>query len=1437
MEKKMKHLLCIFCLLILTQLPATIINIPSDQPTIQAGINEAVLGDTVLVQPGTYLENINFNGKSITVASLFLTSQDSTNITQTTIDGNQTGSCVTFESGENSSSKLTGFTISNGTFNFGGGIYCYNSDPQITNSILNNNNATFGGGVYCSQSSPILQDVTIAGNIASDKGGGLYCTNYSNPELTNVTITYNSTTITHSYGGGIACYDNSDLNIENSTISYNSARDGGGIFSSSSQLNLNNVTLASNSAITGGGVLCKDNSNMDLSSCLVSNNHATYGSSGGLYIRNSTSNMVNVLITENTSQSGGGGLTCEDDSIVNLDSVIISFNSAEAGGGIRCQSDATINLENTSITNNFARNYGGGITSGYGSTLNFSATNRCNIHSNTIIGNGSLGADIYNFHAGYNIPTIHVIVDSFTVSNPTDYYTYPIDKYIFDVQNTVQDDLVNADLYVSVDGDDSNSGLDASTPLKTIEFALSRIYANSNVHNSIYLSSGTFSLQATGESYPLNIFSGITIEGDLEEDSILDAEMSASVFQLYNSANSGLKNLIIKHGFPTGSSVYSFGGGINCQFSDPSLENLSFTNNHALRGGGAYFRDSNPTLINVTINDNSALETGGGIYFRDSNPIFSEENRCNIYDNNLSGQRFIGTDVSGDGNGFVSIVVDTFTVLTPTNFHASPLEDFSFDILNSFQDSLINADLYVSVDGNNSNSGLTPDAPFKTIQYSLSRIYADSLNSNTIHLAPGIYSQQTNGESFPIDILSFVSVEGNSENDTFLDAGNNSTNIRFLYSYDSGLKNVTVRNGFAHNGGGIYCEEANPIIENIIVENNIATSRGGGIFCFGRGNPHLENVKIRNNTAAYQGGGLHCYGSNPELFNVVISGNSSSGLNAHLSGVGGGVYLYSAEPIFDNVKIIENSAVLGGGIFCGSNSIPNLQNVTISNNSASENGGGIYLYARSNLTLNTENRCSIYSNTTSNQRTLGSDIYNNAVDSIFVVVDTFTVLNPTDSQSFPIGTFYFDILNSAQNELINADVYVSIAGDNSNSGLNPDDSFKTIQYALTKIYADSLSNNTIHVAPGVYSYQTNGELYPIDVISYVSIVGDLEHMPVLQGDLSSSVIRFNSSLNSELMNFVITNGNDQSGGGVSCFNSNPILENLIIKNNTASYGGAGMSFTLSNPKLINCLLSVNFASNRGGGLYFYRSEADIYNVSLTDNTASVYGGSIYQDSNSHLNLVNTISWNNFPDEIYLEDSTYPSSITVEYSNILGGYNGVISNGSGIVIWLDGNLSEDPLFNDPENEHYSLQDISPSINAGLEDISDLDLPQYDLLGNPRVIGDRIDMGAYENQNVIVSNDEGIIPLYTKLYQNHPNPFNPSTTIEFSIKSDSKVEISIFNIKGQLINTLTYKAYPKGSHSIVWNGDDKSGKSVSSAIYYYKLTINGKTEAVKKCLLLK
>jgi len=130
---------------------ANILNVPDDFDTIQEAINAAEDEDTVLVSPGTYFENINFESKAIVVASLILITGDEAYIDSTIIDGNENGTVVSFVHQEDRESVLDGFTVTggNGTtsqrydYHMGGGVLIYESSPIIRNCIIEDN-STYG---------------------------------------------------------------------------------------------------------------------------------------------------------------------------------------------------------------------------------------------------------------------------------------------------------------------------------------------------------------------------------------------------------------------------------------------------------------------------------------------------------------------------------------------------------------------------------------------------------------------------------------------------------------------------------------------------------------------------------------------------------------------------------------------------------------------------------------------------------------------------------------------------------------------------------------------------------------------------------------------------------------------------------------------------------------------------------------------------------------------------------------------------------------------------------------------------------------------------------------------------------------------------------------------------------------------------------------------
>ena len=276
---KKVYILLIFITAIVS---ATTINVPGDYSTIQAAIDTCSNGDTVLVAAGTYVENITYNGENIVVGSLYLTTQDTSYISSTIIDGNQAGSVVAFENGEDSTAMLSGFTITNGLATSGGGIYCgSNSSPIVTDVVITGNSAYTGGGIYCgSNSNPSLTHVIITDNLAGFDSGGIHC-DYSSPILTDVTIIGNTANYR---GGGIVCFFSSPI-FTDVTITGN---------------------MATGTNASGGGIFCWYNSNPGFLNCILWNNYPQQ-----IYFHEDF-DINSITISYSDIQGGEGGIITND---------------------------------------------------------------------------------------------------------------------------------------------------------------------------------------------------------------------------------------------------------------------------------------------------------------------------------------------------------------------------------------------------------------------------------------------------------------------------------------------------------------------------------------------------------------------------------------------------------------------------------------------------------------------------------------------------------------------------------------------------------------------------------------------------------------------------------------------------------------------------------------------------------------------------------------------------------------------------------------------------------------------------------------------------------------------------------------------------------------------------------------------------------------------
>src|SRR5689334_21450283 len=205
-----------------------VLNVPAKYPSIQAAIDSAVPGDTVIVAPGRYYENIRFNGKGIVVASQFLRSRNAADIEKTIIDGSRpthpdTGTVVRFVNQEDSTAVLEGFTITGGTgtvwldakdlayFREGGGILCELGSPTIRfNHIVDN--------VAISTSKNVKGD-----SLLSAGGDAIRC-GYSEPTITNNVIRGNK----GRYGGGIVLFHSAGIVKNNLIVDNSGGEDFGG---------------------------------------------------------------------------------------------------------------------------------------------------------------------------------------------------------------------------------------------------------------------------------------------------------------------------------------------------------------------------------------------------------------------------------------------------------------------------------------------------------------------------------------------------------------------------------------------------------------------------------------------------------------------------------------------------------------------------------------------------------------------------------------------------------------------------------------------------------------------------------------------------------------------------------------------------------------------------------------------------------------------------------------------------------------------------------------------------------------------------------------------------------------------------------------------------------------------------------------------------------
>jgi len=289
-------------------------------------------------------------------------------------------------------------------------------------------------------------------------------------------------------------------------------------------------------------------------------------------------------------------------------------------------------------------------------------------------------------------------------------------------------------------------------------------------------------------------------------------------------------------------------------------------------------------------------------------------------------------------------------------------------------------------------------------------------------------------------------------------------------------------------------------------------------------------------------------------------------------------------------------------------------------------------------------------------------------------------------------------------------------------------------------------------------------------------------------------------------NFISQNCNNSYVGAIGLINSDAIIQNNLIVNNSGNLASVLGLEEDSSASLLNNTIS----HNTGGSLAFIHSSS-----------ISVQNSILQHDGN-----------------LFIQIASIPD---VSYSCLSSNYPGT------------GNISSDPMFTSPSpgsGIEFSSQPTdwihlsnSPCIDAGnpdeiFNDLGDTEQPGFAQLPAQGTL--RNDIGVFGGRGFdhlmnIVCEDEDVI-FKPDLLSVAPNPFNPSTTMIFHLEENSHVSLMIYNTRGQRIKTLADGYHAKGYGKYIWSGANDQGCLVASGIYFCQL-ITDKTNEIKKITLIK
>jgi len=878
---------------------------------------------------------------------------------------------------------------------------------------------------------------------------------------------------------------------------------------------------------------------------------------------------------------------------------------------------------------------------------------------------------------------------------------------IDDIDDLFSENVLNSfclqiqDVYVSPEmgHDELNNGLSWDAPFATITRAIAAIISSEINFINIYLDNGNYQslLQSgTGEIYPLILPCHISLNGAGVEESIIDAQGSLSVILIEECDDMIIQNLTIKGGnnnlTDNGGFGSGFGGGIKMVSSSPIIHDVTIRENWAHVGGGLYATSSNPILRNVTIMNNQAQQ-GGGIRLWLSNAYLTNVNIIN----NQASQWGGGMDILYSEPTITNVNLSSNSAPSGGGIYIDECQEFNL------QNVIIN-DNSANLGGGIYFYNSSPNLTYSTIVgndggsiYLTSSSNPSMINSIIWDNTPSTFLGAGNINITYSDIQGGWQGEGNIDNDPLFTDPENDDDYTLQEGspcIDSGYSNdwyydLDMTSSDMGGYGGPF------ILPTFIAYNFGEVGDLGSII-----NWNLYNYRetpITINSFSFYTNNFYSNTDYPLTIEPLQSGEIVINCQPQeLGEIVDNVNINSSD-LVDEASILLTAIGVEENVLGGSLS-GFLESATylITNDIFIESDNTLIIDSGTKFLFEGEYSFTIEGIIKAEGTESDSIIFENSVSATITPWKGLTMLNQS-------------------NETILQYVRISGAKKVQGGGIYLNNSHPILSHV-------TISQNTSDMFGGGLAIWDS---HPM--LDHITIHGNSAN-----DDGGGGITMVNSNV--EITNAEITgNSSAGGGGGIRLYtNCSLLLENVVISNNVANGKGGGIyNLEFNYVKLNNATIMGNSA-NYGAGIYSYYGDMDINNTVITNNIANNTGGGIYinQEDNfsiisnstithntatnasgayillADFQLINSIIWN---DEI----TTVSGAVTIIYSDIQGGWQG------------EGNIDDDPLFTDPENDDYTLQVFSPCIDAGTADLNGNggeDITDY--------YGSAPDMGAFE-----------------------------------------------------------------------------------------------------------